>query len=294
MLTPPYQAPTPVTVMSPPIFATPEPTPSSERGLLRSGLIDAGARARALGGVLGAVVIDLGSGAVGELNGDTSLPMQSVQKLLIAIVAYDDVDHGKLSLDRVVTIDPADVVTGVSPIADAYATQKSYSVNQLIDAMLVNSDNTAAKALTRTLGGIDVLNAAIRDLGFDKIVASADDNGVATPVELAKVLTELVDGHLLRSSSRTALMNQLASVQTFPGRLRAGLPEHAQLAHKTGTASTIDGVTQATNDVGVTSFSGHTLVVVAMLSGAKGTPEQRDAVLAAVARAAASAVNVTP
>jgi beta-lactamase class A len=281
----------PSSYSTPSAFATPQPTPSSERSLLRTGLLDAGQHARAIDGVLGAVVIDLGSGAIGTLNGDESLPMESVQKLLIAIVAYQAVDRGTLSLDRAVTIDPSDVVTHISPIADAIATKKVYSVGQLLDAMLVDSDNTAAKSLTRTLGGIDALNTAIRDMGFAKIVADPTDKGVATPTELSRLLTELVDGHLLRSSSRSALMNTLASVQTFPGRLRAGLPDNAQLAHKTGTSETVGGVTVATNDVGVVSLDGKTLVIVAMLSGAKGTAEQRDAILAAVARAAVYAAT---
>jgi beta-lactamase class A len=290
-MNPAVPVPSPGIIATPPAFATPQPTPSSERSVLRDGLVAAGAQARALDGMLGAVVIDLTSGAVGELNGDVSLPMESVQKLLIAIVAYEEADRNTLPLDRVVTIDPADVVTTVSPIGAAYATTKSYTVRQLIGAMLVDSDNTAANALIRAEGGIDALNAAIRDLGFEKIVAGADDKGVATPVELARVLTELSDGHLLRSASRTALLSTLARVQTFPNRLRAGLPDHSQLAHKTGTSVTLSGVTAATNDVGIATIYGRRMIVVAMLSGAKGTPEQRDAILAAVARAAAGAVS---
>jgi len=291
-MNPPLPAPSPILFASPPVIATPAPTPSSERQLLRKGILDAGDRARAMGGVLGAVVIDFATGAVGELNGDVSMPMQSVQKLLIAIVTYGAVDRGTLALDSAVTIEPADLVTHVSPIADQFATgRKTYRVDELLHAMLVDSDNTAAKALTRTLGGIDALNARIRDLGFTTIVAGTDDDGVATPHAIGKVLTELVDGQLLRASSRAALVNTLASVETFPGRLRAGLPPGTKLAHKTGTSQTIDGVTDATNDVGIVYLRGRTMIVVAMLQGARGSEADRDAVLAAVARAAADAAD---
>ena len=144
------------------------------------GSLQPGQHARAIGGMLGAVVIDLGSGAVGDLNGDTSLPMESVQKLLIAIVAYGEVDRGTLALDKAVTIDPADIVTFVSPVADNFAKKKTYTVRELIDAMLLDSDNTAAKSMIRTIGGIDALNTAIRNLGFTKIVvADANDRWVA-------------------------------------------------------------------------------------------------------------------
>ncbi|HVA29020.1 MAG TPA: serine hydrolase [Candidatus Baltobacteraceae bacterium] len=268
--------PTPNPFATPPAFATAQPTPSSERDLLRRGLIGAGERARALGGTLGVVVIDLGSGAVGELNGDASLPMRGVQRLLVAIVAYAAADRGTLPLDRVVANDGENV-----------------TVRDLIGEMLVDGDDSAAKTLTDELGGIDALNAAIRDLGFDKIVAGAHDNGVATPVELAKLLGELFDGHVLRASSRSALMATLSSVQGAPGRLRAGLPERAQLAHAIGT-STADGPMTVNNDIGIASFFGRKIIVVAMLSGAAGTPAQRDAILAAVAQAGVNAVNVTP
>ncbi len=259
-MNPPFQAPTPA-FATPQTFASPQATPSSERALLRDGLLSAGQQARALGGMLGAVVIDLDSGAVGELNGDASLPMQGIQQLLIAVAAYGAAERGTLPLDRA-----------------------------SIDAMLVGNDAAAAGTLMHELGGADALNAAILDLGFDKIVAGPNGDGVATPVEVAKLLTELHDGHILRASSRSALMKSLTSEQAFPGGLKAGIPEHAQLSHIGGSSATANGVTAATNDVGIVSWSGRTLVVVAMLSGAQGTVAQRNAVLAAVARAAVNAV----
>lgn len=250
----PYSTP-PGFVTAPP-FATPEPTPSSERALLRTGLIAAGKRARDLGGELGAVVIDLRSGAIGELNGDDSLPMQSVQKLLIAVAAYSAIDRGTLT----------------------------YESQPYILTMLLGDDNVAAQVLINRLGGIDALNASIRDLGFEKIVAGPDDSGSASPNALARLLGDLVEGKLLRGSSRSALFDTLAKSQAGPALLRAGLPGDAKLAHVTG----------ATNDVGVVSVRGRTMIVVAMLHGARGSESDRDAVIADVARAAISAAPAFP
>jgi beta-lactamase class A len=267
-LTPPPLAPNP--------FATPVPTrtfvPVSERSALSKGLDDADAHAKDLGGTLGAVIIDLNSGVMLDRNGDRSFPMASVQRLLIATVIYGEIDQGGLKLD--------------SMVSDGGG--QSYTVRNLVERMLGNGDDSATKMLTQTLGGIDALNASIRNLGYADIVAAADDGGVATPNDLARVLADIVGGHLLKPASRSAITAMLAGDARLPDGLRAGLGPKAQLMHTTGTIEA-NGATTEVNDVGIAVIGVRQIVVVAMLQNAKGTDAQLDAVLADVARAAQSA-----
>jgi hypothetical protein len=101
-------------------------------------------------------------------------------------------------------------------------------------------------------------------------------------------------GQSLSQSSRNALLDSLAQVKTFPGRLRAGLSPATRLRHKTGTSTAFNGAVDATNDVGVATINGRDVVIVAMLQGATGTGDQRDAFLASVARAASDATRLFP
>jgi beta-lactamase class A len=75
---------------------------------------------------------------------------------------------------------------------------------------------------------------------------------------------------------------------TGQGRLRAGFSSKTVLAHKTGTSETFEGVSLATNDIGLATLpDGRTLAIVAFLANAPGSDETRDATLAACARLAA-------
>ncbi len=294
-LYPPTPVPrTPIPVATPVTIQTPTPPPLSERAMFENGIADAQARARKLDGTLGAVVIDLATGSTASLNGDQSLPMQSVQKLPIAVLIYRAIDAGTLVASADVTIQSQDLVRNVSDVADNYPGRTHYTVSELAALMIEKSDNTAAKVLLRLLGGAENANASLRALNYDGILLDADDNGFAKPATLAGLLSDLQNGKLLASASQSAVLGMLAKSNTFPGRLRAGFPSGTLVEHKTGTSATANGVTAATNDIGIVNVSGRLVVIVAMLSDARGDDAARDAVIAAVGRAVYDATRQFP
>ena len=71
-----------------PLISTPAPAPISERAVLQNGIDAAQARASALGGTLGVTIIDATTGASAMSNGDTNLPIGSVQNLVVAALTY--------------------------------------------------------------------------------------------------------------------------------------------------------------------------------------------------------------
>ena len=269
--------PTPAPISIP----TATPPPLSERAVLANGIDDAQVRAKNLGGTLGAVVIDLATGSSASVNADRSLPMQSVQKLPIAILIYRAIDAGTLRASRPVEVEVGD-------------TRTEYTVSELLALMVENSDNTAATALLRLLGGSDTANVALNALDYDGILIDPNDNGFAKPSVIAALLTDLHNGKLLSRGSQSALLEHLAKSSTFPGRLRAGFPPGTLVEHKTGTSGTSSGITAATNDVGIVNIAGRYVVVVAMLADARGDDTERDAVIAAVGRAAYDASRQFP
>lgn len=299
--------PTPLTI------PTAAPTSVSERSVLNDRLDALAAKtSRELGGTLGVVVWDLGTGVSVQRNAQLAFPMASVAKLPLAVAAYAAIDAGKLKPDQAITLVKSDVVTTVSPLAAEYDKgHRVYALRELISRMLEDSDNTAADAVYRVLGGADALNDTMNALGIDGIVFRTNEAGLiadakagrtfarggdnaGSPAAVALLLSDLAQGRILSDGSRQQVRDMLARVATFPGRLRAGFSASTHIEHKTGTSQTLGGVTDATNDVGIVNANGRTIVVVAMLMHARGSDAQRDAVLANAAQIANDATRLFP
>jgi beta-lactamase class A len=78
-----------------------------------------------------------------------------------------------------------------------------------------------------------------------------DVRDTATPRGMAELLERLATQKLLSERSTRYLMNVMRQTVTFPERLKAGAAPGWTLGHKTGTGGTWNGVTPATNDVGI-------------------------------------------
>ncbi len=112
----------------------------------------------------------------------------------------------------------------------------------------------------------------------------APPNGATTDA-LVDMLARLEKG-VLKDASRAWLRDTLAGTKTGAARLRAGLPEGARLEHKTGTGETVDGMTIATNDVGVVTLpNGQRVAIAVLTAGSKRDAAKREALLAAMSRA---------
>ncbi len=255
-------------VPTPPSFSTPSAAPISERAVIEGGLGDAAGRAKALGGMLGVTIIDVTTGVSAALNGDENLPMAGVQHLPIALLVYRAVDAGRLQMTR--------------------------DTHGLLSRMLDDDDDIAADSLLDALGGSEVANAQLRTLGYPSIFLAPGGAGYATPDALAALLSDFVQGKLLKPASSTALLRELTDVHRASGRLRAGFAPNVTLAHVSGTLSGGDDVNIATDDAGVASVNGRTVVVVAMLQAAHGGDARRDALIAGLATTATRATGINP
>jgi beta-lactamase class A len=115
---------------------------------------------------------------------------------------------------------------------------------------------------------------------------------VFTPDGAVAFLDALRAGRLLSPRSNARLLRIMTESMTGAGRLRAGLPDGATLAHKTGTGPTVLGVNTAANDIGIVTLAdGRTFAIATLLSGSTAPDTTRDAVLAAVARAVVQALR---
>lgn len=108
---------------------------------------------------------------------------------------------------------------------------------------------------------------------------AADPRDSASPLAVARLLTRLDRGDLLRPASRAALLATLGRTRTGPDRLRAGAAAGSAVAHKTGTLRLIS------NDVGIVTRPDGRRFAIAVLVGGIEDSKMRAAIIADVARA---------
>ena len=122
-----------------------------------------------------------------------------------------------------------------------------------------------------------------------------DVRDTATPRGMADLLQSLATGKLLSSSSSRQLIEVMKQTVTFPDRLKAGTPPGWTLAHKTGTSGAWNGVTTATNDVGILIAPDGEFVSIAVFIADSAAPERdRAALMAKLAAAVAANYRPTP
>jgi serine/threonine protein kinase len=97
----------------------------------------------------------------GELVGDASdreVAAASTIKLWIAAAAFDSADSGDLDLGESYTVTAEDQAFGTGILNGEQYLRQSFTLDELIEVMLVYSDNSAANILVEHLGGFDVVN----------------------------------------------------------------------------------------------------------------------------------------
>jgi beta-lactamase class A len=247
-------------------------------------------------GRVGATAMVLETGQSVSLNGEQRFPMQSVYKFPIAMAVLAQVDQGKLKLDQRVRVERSDVVQG--QILGQNSQGKEFSLAELLKYMVSESDNTACDVLLRLIGEPKVVTQYLRNLGVNNIVVAntekelAQDKAVqyrnyATPDAVVVLLRALHEGRGLSKSSQALLLRLMTETPTGLKRIKGLLPKGTVVAHKTGTSRTVDGVTAATNDIGLVRLpNGRHLAIAVFVSDAKADDENREAVIAKVSKAA--------
>src|SRR4028118_2101222 len=242
-----------------------------------------------------ATVLETGESVT--LNGNQQFPMQSVYKFPIAMAVLAQVDQGKLKLDQKIRVETSDVLQG-SRILDEKSQGMEFSLAELLKYMVSESDGTSCNVLLRLVGEPRVVTEYLRGLGVNDIVVAntekelGQDTAVqyrnyATPDAAVVLLRAFHEGKGLSKSSQALLLQLMTDTTTGPKRIKGLLPEGTVVAHKTGTSSTLNGVTAATNDVGlVTLPNGRHLAIAVFVSDSGANNAIREEVIAKVAKAA--------
>jgi beta-lactamase class A len=256
--------------------------------------------AEAAQGKVGVTATVLETGESVALRGEQQFPMQSVYKFPIGMATLHLVDQGKLKLQQKVHVDKDEYVRQgqYSPLRDKYPQGVTVSLEELLRLAVSESDGSASDVLLRLAGGAEAVTQYLQKLGVNgiKVVDTEKEIGRdvsvqyrnwATPKTAVALLQKLHDGKGLSAASRALLLQLMTETPTGMRRLKGLLPAGAVVAHKTGTSGTTNGLTHATNDIGIITLpNGRHLAVAVFVSDARANEVARERVIAQIARAA--------
>jgi beta-lactamase class A len=242
------------------------------------------------GGRLGVAILDTGSAARIEWRAHERFLMCSTFKAMAAALVLTRVDQRIERLDRRVVFTTKDIVT-YSPVTEKRVGTPGMTVDELCEAAITMSDNTAGNLLLASFGGPAALTAYFRSIGddvtrLDRIepdlneTTPGDLRDTTTPAAMLGTLQRVALGRNLSAASQRRLVSWLAANRTGDARLRAGLPKDWRIGDKTGSGSHA-----TTNDIAIVWPPGRKpLVVSVYYTESSASPDQRNAVLADVAR----------
>jgi beta-lactamase class A len=262
--------------------------------------------AATIDGTVGAAALHFTSGFQASLNGSARFPMASVCKLPIAMNMLALVEGGKFYYDDMIDVLPEEVTTDVSPIGERWPRERSFRLDEMLQLMIAQSDNTAVETLYR-VGGLPAsmsgrlhqwqvegirIDRTERQCGRDAQASMrrflADPRDTATPDATVDFLRRAFRGELLAPASTARLIRMMEATTTGPGRIKGLLPPGTIVAHKTGTGVTAGGLNASTNDVGVITLpqGRGQLAVAFFVRGSHRDQPTRESVIARLANAA--------
>lgn len=203
--------------------------------------------------LIGVFASNVDSGHAVAYREQDSFAVCSTFKGYAAARVLQMVEQGALTLDRKVFVAPADLVPN-SPRTQPRAGGEM-TLDELCQAAVQVSDNTAGNLLLKTIGGPPAITAFARSIGdsrtrldrWETALNSAipgDPRDTSSPQALGGGYQNLLAGAALAPAQRQQLETWLRANET--SSMRAGLPPGWTSADKTG-----NGDYASTNDVGI-------------------------------------------
>jgi beta-lactamase class A len=216
--------------------------PESDRERVQKVLEEARQEIEDYNGVAGLYVWGLDKDFGYGIRPDEPFFTASIIKVPIMVAVYRKVDAGELEFSQQIEIKEEDWAAGAGWLQWEKAGTKQ-TVGDLLLLMMTQSDNVAANALVRTVGGADHVNEVARSMGaedtllYQKVssergVVPALDNR-STPRDMATMMRQIAEGKAASEKS-CGYMIDLMHEDKLDWWLDAGLPPGVDAANKAG------------------------------------------------------------
>lgn len=193
---------------------------------------------------VGVALYDSATGQTWDYHGEDRFPLTSTFKTLACAALLAKVDNGSANLARRVTFGKDDLVT-YSPVTETHTGEAGMTLEELCEATMATSDNTAANLVLSAIGGPSGVTGFVRDLGdtvtrLDRTETTlneatpGDQRDTTTPNAMVTNLRKLMLGDALSEGSRNTLISWLKGNRVSDNLLRAAIPQDWKIGDRSG------------------------------------------------------------
>ena len=185
---------------------------------------------------------DIRTGIAVQYNEGMTFPSASLVKIPVMASVFHAVKEGKISFNDRVKLTKRHKVGGSGKLK-RYRSGNSFTVEQLVNLMIVESDNTATNMLTDLLGFEYInrtfrekLNLSVTNLSRDVMDLRSRNTGIenlTTAGEMGGMLEAIYRGKLVSDDASKKMLSILKE-QKINDRIPRYLPDDVLVAHKTG------------------------------------------------------------
>lgn len=275
------------------------------------------------GGEVGVAAEHLERGQRFAQNGEVRFPMASTFKIAVAGAVLRQIDDGALELGRMIAVAPGDRVDSAVIATQLPHDGVALSVHNLLEVMLVHSDNTATDVLMKAVGGAAGVNAWLEGLAIQGQRVDRDTAGllrdffqlppgpVATTLRaafadrpdlarLADLPNPAFDDDPRDTSTPGAMLDLLCAIQRGRALSPSGTQALLDILSRCATgdarlrgrlppgasvANKTGTIGGTTNDVGVISLpDGSHLAIAIFVKKSARAPAERERAIAEIAR----------
>ena len=213
---------------------------------------------------------DLDNGRWTGINENDQFAPASLLKVYYMIAYYKLADSDPSVLFRKIAYAGGDNLNSAEIIApkESIAPGNSYSIDDLIHYMIVDSDNNALMLLDKDINK-DFLQQVYTDLDMN-LPQGSDLTTEFASVKSYSLLFRVLYNSTYLSDGMSNKALQLLSEASFKDGIVAGLPSNVIVAHKFGERSSLDGKGNATrelHDCGIIYNSKHPYLLCVMTKG---------------------------
>jgi len=196
---------------------------------------------------------DLNNGPWLGVNEEEYFSPASLIKVPILITylkkAEDNPAVLKMELFPIVSTDSGDNIQNIKPSV-SLAPDKKYTIEELLEKMIINSDNDAYNTLADNLTSNEITKV-YQDLDIDISKAFTNPNGnIITVKDYASFYRILFNASYLNQDMSEKALSLLAQSQ-YKNGLVAGVPQNINIAHKFGERKYLDSDETQLHDCGI-------------------------------------------
>ena len=194
---------------------------------------------------IGVYGMNTDNGKVYKHNADERSAFASTYKAIASGILLNNMPNGKLN--KKIKINEQDIVA-YSPVTEKYI-GKTMSLKSLVQASMLQSDNTANNKIINEIGGIEGFNNELKSLGdyiskpqrLEPDLNDYDPTKIAdttTPRAAATTLHKLLASKQMDKDNQALLKQVMIENETGDSLIKAGVPKEYTVGDKSGQALT--------------------------------------------------------